>query len=318
MSKEFGTHTADVFVVGGLNYDYVVRAARLPRPGESVQGRAFLEAPGGKGANQALAAARLGVPSVLLAKVGRDGRAKTAEEALLREGVDLSLLCRDDRAPTGVALVCVDKSGRKQITVAPGANARLHPSEIRKAEDRIRAAKILLVQLEIPVNAVKAAIEIARRAGVRVILDPAPARPIPATLLAEVDLIRPNDVEAEALTGISVKDRESAREAALKLLSAGVGAVIVQAGEEGDLLLTKRNEEMFLPRIPVEAVDATGAGDAFLGALAAELARGVALDEAARFASAAAAHATTVVGAQAGLPQRGQVERLLLRASRAA
>jgi ribokinase len=300
----------DVVVVGGANMDYLVRAPRLPRPGETVGGDLFQEAPGGKGMNQAVAAARLGARTALVARLGADDRAAAILERLRAEGVDDRFVGRDPALPTGTALIAVDARGEKQIVFAPGANGQLSPEAVEAAAPLLSATAVLLLQLEIPLASVVAAARLARQAGARVVLDPAPPTSLPEALFPLLDVIRPNSSEAEALTGVPVRDRESAREAAARLLARGVGAVAVQAGGDGNLLVWPEGER-WLPRIPVEAVDATGAGDAFAAAFAVSLARGCTLAEAGAFASAAAALATTKVGAQAGLPRRDEVERLL-------
>jgi ribokinase len=301
----------DVVVVGGANTDYLVKGPRLPRAGETVEGDVFQEAPGGKGANQAVAAARLGARVTLLARLGTDRRGDEMAARLAEEAVDTRHLVRDAEAPTGVALVLVDREGEKQILTAPGANRRLTVGDVEAAA-AIRATQILLAQLEVPLEAVTAAFRLAREAGARVVLDPAPAQWLSNEVLRLTDVIRSNAGEAEVLTGVRVEDRASARRAAEQLLLRGVGAVLVQAGSEGNLLVWP-DGEAWLPKLPVEAVDATGAGDAFAGALAVLLAEGRSLEEAARFANAAAALSTTVLGAQGGLPRREAVLAALAR-----
>jgi ribokinase len=304
---------ADVVVVGGVNADYTVKGERLPKPGETVQGEIFLEAPGGKGANQAVAVARLGCPVAFVARIGKDDRGSRILGQIADQGVDLTYVRPVDGTPTGVALILVDRSAEKQIMWAPGANHRLSEADVEAAKQTIALSKVLLTQLEVPLSAVKLALRLARTAGVRTVLDPAPAVRLPDEILRLVDVIRPNASEAETLTGVATRDRSSATRAARLLLHRGVGAVVVQAGAAGSLLVTAQ-EERFLPRIPVESVDATGAGDAFAAAIAAALAEGQPLAEAAAFGNAAAALATTKLGAQAGLPRRDEVLRLLSQA----
>jgi ribokinase len=209
-----------------------------------------------------------------------------------------------------VALILVDRSGEKQILTALGANRRLTQADVEAAKDTIASAKVLLAQLEVPVPVVAHALGLARAAGLTTVLDPAPAVPLQEKILQLVDVIRPNASEAHILTGIPVRDRASAAAAARILLSRGVGAVVVQAGDAGDLLLTP-DEERFLPRLAVKKVDATGAGDAFAAALATSLAEGRSLADAATLGSAAAALATTKLGAQAGLPHRTELLRFV-------
>jgi ribokinase len=299
----------DVVVVGGANVDYLVKGEELPRPGATVAGQLFQEAPGGKGANQAVAVARLGGRVALLASIGTDGRGDAILARLAEEGVVTSAIVRRPGAPTGVALIAVDASGEKQIAWAPGANEKLTPSAVAAAADLFTSTKIVLLQLEIPLDSVEAAIRLARAAGVHVVLDPAPAVPLREEILRDVHVIRPNAAEAEVLTGIHVEDRGSARRAAENLLRRGVRAACV--GAPGGNLLLSEDGETWLPHLAVDRVDATGAGDAFAGALALALAEGSDLAHAARFAHAASALATTRVGAQAALPRRDAVVALL-------
>jgi ribokinase len=293
-----------------VNTDYLVKGERLPAPGETLDGEVFQEAPGGKGGNQAVAVARLGCRVALIGRIGADERGRRILDQLADEGVDVTYTHRSDEAPTGVALIMVDHAGEKQILTAPGANRQLTEADVRGAKKTIVASKVLLAQLEVPLPAVRLALRLARAAGVRTVLDPAPAVPLAGDMLKLVDVIRPNASEAETLTGVPVQDRASAAQAARVLLSYGVGAAVVQAGDAGDLLVTP-DEEHFLHRIPVESVDATGAGDAFAAALAVGLAEHRPLIEAAAMGSAAAALATTKLGAQAGLPRREEVLRLV-------
>jgi ribokinase len=300
----------DVAVVGSANTDFLVRGPKLPAAGETVEGEDYHEGAGGKGANQAVAAARLGARTAFVARIGRDRRGDELARRLEAEGVDLRGLSRDPESPTGAAVIMVDRRGEKAILVAPGANGRMGAADVEAAADVIRAARVVLCQLEIPLEAVLAACRLARAAEARVVLDPAPARPLPDELLPLLDVIRPNASEAEALTGLRVQDRDSARRAAEWLLARGVGAAAVQAAGEGDLLVWPGGE-CWLPRLPVQSIDATGAGDAFAAGLAVMLAEGRPWAEAGPFANAAAALATTAVGAQAGLPRREAVYRLL-------
>lgn len=297
-------------VVGGANYDYLVLGQELPTPGETIHGDQFFESPGGKGANQAVAAARLGVKVAFVACLGDDERGDKLLARLNEEGVDTQHLVRNPHAATGVALVHVNQKGQKQILAFPGANSRLEVSHL--PERVITSARALLVQLEVPLSVVETAIWMAHEAGVKVILDPAPPAPLSNELLSQVDLLKPDAKEAEALTGVQVEDRSSARRAADQLLQRGVGAVMIEAGGEGNLLAWKDGES-WNPLLPVETVDTTGAGDAMAAALAVSLVQGQSLEDAGRFANAAAAYATTAFGAQAALPRRGDIESLLRR-----
>jgi ribokinase len=305
----------DVVVIGGANTDYLIRGAALPGPGATVDGQEFQEAPGGKGANQAVAAARLGARVAFLGKVGADARGQALLDRLRAEGIETSGVLRQPGAVTGVALVMVDAQGEKQIMTAPGANHLLGAEEIARASELIARARVALLQLELPLPAVEAAARLSRAAGAVVVLDPAPPRELPEELLRDVHVLRPNAAEAEVLTGVRVEDAASARRAAENLLRRGVGTVVV--GAPGGNLLLSPELELWLPHLQVQAVDATGAGDAFAAALAASLARGEGLAYGARFANAAAALKTTRLGAQAGLPQRAEVEQLLRSAAAA-
>lgn len=300
----------DVVVVGGANSDYLVRGKHLPSPGETVEGDLFLEGPGGKGANQAVAASRLGARVAFIGKVGDDARGDTLLAALMAENVDVSNVRRSAERATGVALVMVGGDGQKQILAMPGANHDLTVDDIEAAREMIASARVLLAQLEVDPACTLAAARIVRDHGGSVVLDPAPARPIPGELYSLLSIIRPNATEAETLTGIEVRDRASARRAAAELMRRGAKGAIVQAGDEGNLLVTS-DGELFLPKLPVESVDATGAGDAFAAAMAVMLAERSPIEEAARFANAAAALATTRFGAQPGLPRREEVLALL-------
>ena len=302
----------DVVVLGGINIDYLVRGETLPRPGDTVDGSEFLCAGGGKGANQAVAAARLGARVAFIGRVGRDQHGDELLGLLRKEGIDVRFTTRDSRASTGVALVMIDSSGEKQIMVAPGANHRLSPREVTAAKALITRARVLLTQFEVPMRSVRAAVRLAHSAGTKVVLDPAPPAAAPRDLLERVSVIRPNSAEAQALTGIRIDHARSARQAARKLLSLGAGAVATQAGDGGDLVVWPGGEACF-KRLPVKAIDATGAGDAFAAGLAVALSEGRSWREAGAFANAAAALATTRFGAQPAMPLREDVRRLMRR-----
>jgi ribokinase len=299
----------DVVVVGGINTDYTIKGPRLPEPGSSVQGTEFQEGPGGKGSNQAIAAARLGARAALVGRVGNDERGRRSLARLEEDHVDTSAIATDPDAPTGAALIMVNDAGDKQIFTAPGANLKLGEADIMDAREILARAKVVLCQLELPVQVVAAAVRLARAAGARVVLDAAPAIPLPEDLLRDVHVIRADAGEAEILTGAQVRDIHTARIAAENLIRRGAGAACV--GTPGGNLLHSPEGELWLPHLPVRAVDETGADDAFAGGLAATLARGQPLREAVRFAHAAAALKTTNFGAQAGLPWRAEVEGLL-------
>jgi ribokinase len=304
----------DVVVLGGANIDYLLRGEALPKPGETINGFEFLKAGGGKGANQAVAAARLGARVAFIGRVGRDESGDELLDLLRAEKIDVQFVTRDPRAPTGVALVMIDCSAEKQIMVAPGANHRLSPREVHRAKELIARTQLLLTQFEIPMDSVLEAARIAGESGVPLVIDPAPARPVPPELIHRAAIIRPNSAEAEVITGIKVTDLASARRAADRLLEMGAGAVATQAGDQGDLLVWNSDEQLF-PRLRIKAVDATGAGDAFAAGLAVALSEKRSLVEGGAFANAAAALATTKFGAQPAMPYRRDVLRLMRRSN---
>jgi ribokinase len=300
----------DIVVLGGINSDFLVRGKTLPEPGQSVLGTSFHSGAGGKGANQAVAAARLGARVAIIGRVGDETRGRELVRNLKREKVDCRLVSFDPKEPTGAAVISVDVKGEKQISAALGANHTLKVSQIREAESIIAAARVLLCNFEAPTGCVLAAARIARRHGVKVVLDPAPPQNVPKALFPLIYVIRPNSDEAEQMTGIPVSSRASARKAAKKLLALGVQVVALEAGHDGNLIVSE-DGEFFLPRINVKAVDATGAGDAFAAGLAVGLGECLSLEAAAQLATVTAALATTKVGAQEGMPLRREVEAKL-------
>ena len=305
----------DVVVLAGINTDFIIRSEVLPEPGQSVRGDSFYSGVGGKGCNQAVAAARLGAKTAIIGRVGDDERGHEAVRNLKRNGLNVRHVSFDPKAPTGAAIIGVDASGEKQISAALGANMRLGPKQVREAERLIASARVLLMQFETPIESVVLAARLARRHGLQVALDPAPPRGIPEELFRLLDLIRPNSDEAAQITGVKVRDRDSAREAARKLLDKGVRIVAMESGDGGDLVMS-RDEEHFFPRLKVKTVDATGAGDAFAGAFAAGLAEGLPLEKIGQLANATAALSTTKLGAQEALPDRREVEKLLKKRKR--
>ena len=296
-----------IVVVGSSNTDLVVRAPALPGPGETVLGSAFLVAPGGKGANQAVAAARLGARVTLVARLGADEFGDRALAAFGREGIDTTFVARDAEAASGVALIVVSESGENAIAVAPGANMRLTAADVDRAAPAIREADMLLLQLETPLPTVRHAATLAMKAGVPVILNPAPAAPLAGELLSRVSVLTPNELEAAALTGASASGVDAARQAALRLHASGVRDVVITLGREGALMEGEAGSG-HVPGCAVTAVDTTAAGDAFNGALAVALAEGASLARAVRFANRAAALSVTGPGAQPSLPTRDAVE----------
>lgn len=301
-----------IVVIGSSNTDMIVQLDRIPRPGETVLGGEFSTAAGGKGANQAVAAARAGGDVTFVARVGCDVYGDQALAGFERDGIHTDFVFRDPRAPSGVALICVAKDGENSIAVAGGANQRLSTADVTRARPAIEKASVVVLQLETPLATVEAAARLASQAGVRVILNPAPARPLPNRLLARVSVLTPNETEAERLTGISVTDDASARAAAARLLAKGVRTVILTLGARGAFVATQDGGEM-VRGFRVKAVDTTAAGDVFNGSLAVALAEGRSLIEAVRFANAAAAISVTRQGAQPSAPRRREVEAWLAR-----
>ena len=300
-----------VLVVGSANVDFTVAASRLPAVGETVSGGTLLVNHGGKGANQAVAARRLGAEVRLVACVGDDASGRGIRAALQAEGIGVDGMMVTADAATGTALIVVDGQGRNQIVVAPGANWRLSVEHVRARADDFAWAQVVMCQLETPLDTLAWALAEARRRGLVTVLNPAPVREgIADDVWRLVDYLTPNEGEAERLSGVAVRDAGSAAAAGRALRGRGVGAVIVTLGSQGSLACTAR-DDIRVPVFPVEAVDTTAAGDAFNGALGAALAGRDPLPDALRFASAAAALACTRRGAQPSLPTRAEVDRFL-------
>ena len=306
-----------IIVVGSANTDLVVQTPRLPRPGETILGGAFVVAQGGKGANQAVAAARLGAQVTLVACLGQDSFGEQSLKAYQAEGIDIRYVRREAGVASGVALILVSEQGENMIAVAPGANAKLSPEDVLAAEEAFVQADCVLLQLEIPLETVQAAAELACRHEVEVILNPAPAARLPDDLLRLVSVLTPNETEAALLAG---RDSEKAQgegagwyaQEAYRLLSArGVKTMIVTQGGEGATLFTDLEASQHIPGFPVRVVDTVACGDAFNAALAVSLARGASLPEAVRYANAVGALTATRSGAQPSLPTAAEVESFL-------
>lgn len=295
-----------IIVVGSSNVDLTARVRTLPRPGETIGGARLHQANGGKGANQAVAAARLGADVTFLTCLGNDANGEMLSAQFAAEGIDTSKI-KFSATPTGTALIFVDDNAENCIAVAPGSNNDLLPADVEGIRDSISGAAYMLLQLEIPMPTVEKAILLADEAGVRTILNPAPMAPLSDGILKHVWLLTPNQTEAHSLTGIAVNDEEDARKAADALLAKGVGNVIITMGSKGSLVRTP-GETTFVPARKVKAIDTTGAGDVYNGALVAALAEGKSLESAARIATAASAVAVTRMGAQTSAPHRNELE----------
>ena len=299
-----------VVVVGSSNTDMVLRVPRIPRPGETMIGRDFAMAGGGKGANQAVAAARAGGRVAFVARVGDDIFGERALAGFAADGIDTRFVLRTPGAASGVALIDVDDRGENSISVASGANACLAVADVERAAPAIAGADVVLVQLESPLETIEAVLRTAGEAGVPVVLNPAPARPLEDGLLARVSVLTPNEHEAATLTGLPVESQYDARKAATRLRARGPGTVIVTLGDRG-IYASAPGFEGFVPAFRVGAVDTTAAGDVFNGALAVALGEKRPLGDALRFAQAAAAISVTRPGAQPSAPNRAEIEAFL-------
>ena len=294
-----------IFVIGSANTDMVVKTDILPLPGETKLGGKFFMNAGGKGANQAVAAARLGGNVVFVSKIGDDIFGKQTLDNLRRENINTDYVYIDDEEPSGTALIMVNQEGENCILVAPGANANLLPHDIEKVNE-INTAEILLMQLEIPMETIAAIVKIAKSNKQKVIINPAPAQPIDDELLQDLFLITPNETEATLLTGISIEDEASAAKAADVFLRKGVQNVIITMGKQGAFF--KNNDIKFAISAPaVKAIDTTAAGDTFCGALAVALTERKAWDKAIEFAVEAASVSVTRIGAQSSVPYRNEI-----------
>ena len=300
-----------VVVVGSINMDLVVKTAVLPRPGQTVHGKNFASIPGGKGANQAVAAARLGGRVHMIGKVGNDQFGEHLLMCLNKNKVDTSAVVIAEGISSGLAIVMVDGRGENSICVVAGANGQVQPEDMDAQEELISKAKVVVLQLELPVPTVLQAIKLARKHGVMTILDPAPALTDTPPELLKVDMITPNHIEAGLMAGEPVADVRSAKTVAAALLAHGPEAVLVTIAEKWAVLVDKSGNIRHFPAPKVSIVDTTGAGDAFTGALAAAFARGDKYSDAIRYANAAGALACTKFGAQPSMPTHAEVEKLL-------
>lgn len=295
-----------IVVIGSSNTDMVVRSERLPRPGESVIGGGFMMAGGGKGANQAVAVARMGHRVLFAAAVGNDMFGDAAVAAYKRFGIDTTYIARKD-TPSGVALIMVDGAGQNSISVALGANNTLTVEDVMPALEQVESGDIVLLQLEIPMETVDACVAVAAAKGARVVLNPAPAAVVSEHTLSKLYLITPNQTEAQTLTGVDVTDEATAQLAAQVLVSHGVERVVITMGSAGAYLY-EDGKGVMIPACKVSAVDTTAAGDVYNGALCAALAEGQSLQDALKFATKASAISVTRVGAQPSVPTREEVD----------
>ncbi|MCP5096991.1 MAG: ribokinase [Chloroflexi bacterium] len=301
---------AKIIVVGSLNIDLVTRTAHLPQPGETIIGSDLQTIPGGKGANQAVAAARVGAEVAMIGRVGNDLFAEQLRVNLTANHVNTEYVMATESA-SGVALIVVDASGQNSIVVSPGANGLVTAVDIQNATPIIKSADLILLQLEIPLNAVQKAASIAHEHGVKVILNPAPAQPLPPELLQLVDILIPNESETSLLTGLSVNTQTEVEIAACQLLKLGVETVVLTLGERGALLANATGMNYISSFSVNSVVDTTAAGDSFVGGFAMALAEGKPLIDAVRWGNAAGAIAVTRVGAQPSLPTRAEVEKII-------
>ena len=298
-----------IVVIGSSNTDMVIRTKNLPRPGETVLGGTFFMNAGGKGANQAVACARLGGSVTFVCKTGNDVFGHQAYQLFDDEGIDPSYVFSDPKNPSGVALILVDDNAENSIAVASGSNSNLVTADIDNSLDAIENSEIVLMQLEIPIKTIEYAAQIAKSRGKMVILNPAPAptEPLPLSILKNIDLITPNETEAELISGIPVVDETSAIAAAKRMAELGVKKIIITMGSKGAMLYEDGEAEL-IPSIRVKAVDTTAAGDCFNGALTIAISEGRSLKEAVLFANRAAAISVTRPGAQVSMPYRHEVD----------
>jgi ribokinase len=300
---------AKIVVVGSSNTDMILKLDRIPKPGETLLGGEFLTAAGGKGANQAVAAAKAGGAVTLVARVGKDMFGERAVAGFIESGINVDYV-QYDKSASGVALIFVAKDGENSIGVGGGANSKLSPADVRRAKDAFADADVVIMQLETPLETVQAAADLAAASGARVILNPAPAQALPDKLLKKVSILTPNETEAELLTGVKVTDETSCTRAADILLGKGIKTVIITLGARGSFVATASSSEL-ISGFKVNPVDTTAAGDTFNGALAVALAEGSSMPDAVRFANAAGAISVTRMGAQPSAPKRSEIEKLL-------
>jgi len=301
-----------ILVVGSSNTDLIIKVPDIPRPGETLLGREFQTFPGGKGANQAVAAARGGGDVVFIASVGNDSYGDESVKGYKLDNINTENIKICKGIPSGIAMITISDSGENAITVASGANAELKPEDLDEAEEAFHEAEYMLVQLETPLETVQKAVELSSEFETKVILNPAPAAELPDEILSKVEIITPNETEAERLTGVEVKNEDDAKKAAGKLHDRGISTVIITLGSEGAFLSDRiSGVEKIVPGFKVEAMDTTAAGDVFNGQLAVALAEGFSLEDAIRLSHAAAALSVQKLGAQSSIPRREETDYFL-------
>jgi len=297
-----------IVVVGSSNTDMVIKLERLPGSGETIIGGDFIMAAGGKGANQAVAAARLGGEVTFVARVGADMFGKQAIRNFKKEGINTDFIVKDRKNPSGIALIFVDRKGENSIAVASGANGKLSEQDVAAAKQKIESAQVMLLQLETPLETVRYAAHLALEAGAKVILNPAPAIKLDEGLLRMITVLTPNESETELLTGVKVEDEKSAKQAAEVLRTKGIANVVITRGSKGSFLVTE-DQSLLVPTKKVEALDTTAAGDAFNGALAYALAKNEPIEDAVRFANLVGAFSATKMGAQPSMPSFDEIQQ---------
>ena len=302
---------AKITVMGSFIVDLMARSPHLPVPGETVKGSIFKLGPGGKGSNQGVAAQRAGADVTMVTKIGTDDFSEIALKSFINEGIDTSLVFKDDELSTGTALILVDENtSENEIVVTLGACSNITDENIETAREAIESSTVFLTQLETNVDAVEKSIDIAHSKGIKVILNPAPVQKIPNELYNKIDFFTPNEVEASILSGVTIKNIEDAKKAAKIFINRGIKNVIITMGSKGALVFTSSKDE-FIESYKVNAVDSTGAGDAYNGAFATALAEGQDIFEAARFASAVGALSVTKIGTSPSMPYRDEIEEFI-------
>lgn len=301
----------NIIVFGSINIDLVTTTPRLPFPGETLTGNSFFTTPGGKGANQAVALAKLGIPTHIIGRVGNDNFGLELINNLKTSGVETENILIDETVSSGIAVITVDQKGENNIIIIPGANGNINQDDINRLSQLLIDAKFLLLQLEIPLETVILAVQKAKELNIKVILDPAPAQNLPDELYPLIDIITPNEIEASQLVGFTVNEQETAAQAANILLQKGVKCAIIKLGAKGVYCATSE-DSFYIPAFPVNAVDTVAAGDAFNGGLAAALFQELPLREAVKWGAATGALATTKLGAQSSFPDRITLDEFLI------